>query len=92
MSRPPGELLASYGRSMVWQVPVALGLLLVLWVLGIDRWLAAGLGVFVVISPALWLRHETVGPPRGDRQLLVLLGLVLVWLAIGTGIFMVLVG
>ena len=92
MSRTPGELLASYGRSMVWQVPVALGLLLALWILGIEQWLAAGLGVFVVVSPALWLRYETAGAPRGDRQLLVLAGLVLVWLAIGTGIFAALVG
>lgn len=89
MSRTPGELLASYGRSMVWQVPVALALLLALWVLGIERWLAAGLGVFVVISPLMWLRYETFG--RQDRQLAVLLGFSIVWLAIGTGIFAALV-
>ena len=89
MSRTSGELLASYGRSMAWQVPVALGLLLALWLLGIEQWLAAGLGVFVVISPALWLRYEAVG--RRDRQLAVLLPFCLAWLAVGTAIFMVLV-
>lgn len=91
MSRTPGELLASYGRSMVWQLPVALGLVLALWILGIEQWLVAGLGVFVAISPALWLRHEAV-VRRGDRQLAVVLLFVLVWLAVGTGVFMVLVG
>ena len=91
MSRTPAELLASYGRSMVWQVPVALGLLLTLWVLGIERWVAAGLGVFVVISPVMWARYESFGRGK-DRQLAVLLALSLVWLAVGTGIFAVLVG
>lgn len=92
MSRTPGELLASCGRSMAWQLPVALGLVLALWILDIERWLAAGLGVFVVISPALWLRYEAFCARRGDRQLLTVLGFVLVWLAVGTGVFMVLVG
>jgi hypothetical protein len=92
VSRTPGEILASYGRSLVWQLPVALGLVLALWILGIEEWLVAGLGVFVAISPALWLRYEAFGPRRGDRQLLTVLGFVLVWLAIGTGVFMVLVG
>jgi hypothetical protein len=91
VSRTPGELLASYGRSMVWQLPVALGLVLALWILGIEQWLVAGLGVFVAISPALWLRYEAVAR-RGDRQLAVVLLFVLVWLAVGTGVFMVLVG
>jgi hypothetical protein len=90
VSRTPGGLLAAYARSMVWQVPVALGLVLALWILDIEQWLAAGLGVFVVISPTMWLRYETFG--RQDRQLAVLLGFSLVWLAIGTGIFAVLVG
>jgi hypothetical protein len=49
VSRTPGELLASYGRSLVWQLPVALGLVLVLWILGIEEWLVAGLGVYVVL-------------------------------------------
>lgn len=92
MSRTPAELLESYGRSMVWQVPVALGLVLAFWIIGIEQWLAAGLGVFVTISPALWLRYETTGARRGDRQLLTVLGFVLVWLAVGTGVIMVLVG
>jgi hypothetical protein len=90
VSRTPGDLLASYGRSLVWQVPVALGLVLALWILDIEQWLAAGLGVFVVISPLLWLRYEAFGR-RGDRQLAVLLGFALVWLAIGTGVFTALV-
>lgn len=91
MSRTPRELLTSYGRSMVWQVPVALGLVLALWILGIEQWLAAGLGVFVVVSPSLWLRYEAFAR-RADRQLAVLLPFVLVWLAVGTGIVMALVG
>ncbi|GAB3031675.1 hypothetical protein GCM10011376_25030 [Nocardioides flavus (ex Wang et al. 2016)] len=90
MSRTPDELLAAYGRSMAWQVPVAVGLVLTLWILGIEQWLVAGLGVFVVISPVMWLRYEAFGRGR-DRQLAVLLGFALVWLAIGTGIFAVLV-
>jgi hypothetical protein len=91
VSRTPEQLLASYGRSMVWQVPVALGLLLVLWLIGIEQWLAAGLGVFVVISPVMWLRYEAFWRRR-DRQLAVLLAFSLVWLAVGTGIFIALVG
>ncbi|WP_168218466.1 hypothetical protein [Nocardioides eburneiflavus] len=47
MSRTAGELLASYGRSLAWQLPVALVLVLALWILGIEEWLSAGLGVFV---------------------------------------------
>lgn len=90
MSRSAAELLASYGRSLVWQVPLAIGLALVLWLIGIEQWLAAGLGVFVVLSPVLWLRYESF--LRRDRQLAVLLAFSLVWLVVGTGIFIVLVG
>ncbi|GAA5124461.1 hypothetical protein GCM10023339_45940 [Alloalcanivorax gelatiniphagus] len=90
MSRTPGELLASYGRSMVWQVPLTLGLLVTLWLLDVEQWLAAGLGVFVVLSPVLWLRYESF--MRRDRQLAVLLAFSLVWLVVGTGVFIALVG
>jgi hypothetical protein len=89
-SRSSGELVAAYGRSLVWQVPLALGLLVTLWLLGVEQWLAAGAGVFVVLSPVLWLRYEAFG--RRDRQLGVLLAFSLVWLVVGTGVFIALVG
>ncbi len=85
MAETVGDLVRSYVRSLRWQVPLSVGVMVALWALdargarqyGIGFAILLGLGLVFVLGPLMWLRSEYLG--RSDRPFWAFFGLSLLW-------------